>query len=396
MRIRSHHMGLAIGVAAVIHVAAAIAMALEPPPKGAAGSGSGGIQVSLGPSGGAPGSQADVVSEIDTADAVDPAAAPSAEPDVTPPDTAEREETPPDAPVAETVPPTPIERDRPDAVEVAEAPPPVSAETEIPEALAETPPEVAPTDLAIEPAERVEPVDEVVAIAPPEKTEPVAPPRPVEVARADVAPAPVEPVAPPVEVTPAPPEPMTVARVIPARVTPETPPVDAPPLPVARPRPPVPEKTEVERAPPVRQAAAAVEAPAADTSRPAPAQSSGAAGRSGVGQAQQSGSAQASSGGGRPGVSVDYVSILQAWLEDHKEYPRRARSRRQEGVVWLYFVMDRAGRVLEHRIDRSSGHRLLDREVEEMIRRAEPLPALPPDMTQARLELVVPVQFQLR
>lgn len=130
--------------------------------------------------------------------------------------------------------------------------------------------------------------------------------------------------------------------------------------------------------------------------RPAPAQTQGAAGRSGVGQSQQSGSAESSSGGGRPGVSVDYASILQAWLEDHKEYPRRARTRRQEGVVMLYFVMDRAGHVLEYRIDRSSGYDLLDREVEQMIRRAQPLPPLPADMTQARLELVVPVQFQLR
>ena len=32
----------------------------------------------------------------------------------------------------------------------------------------------------------------------------------------------------------------------------------------------------------------------------------------------------------------------------------------------------------------------------EMIARAEPLPALPPEMPQVRLELVVPVQFSLR
>ena len=58
--------------------------------------------------------------------------------------------------------------------------------------------------------------------------------------------------------------------------------------------------------------------------------------------------------------------------------------------------MDREGRVITHRLQESSGHRLLDREVEEMIKRAQPLPRMPDDMEQAQLELVVPVQFFLR
>ena len=62
----------------------------------------------------------------------------------------------------------------------------------------------------------------------------------------------------------------------------------------------------------------------------------------------------------------------------------------------LRFVMERDGRVISHRIERSSGHPALDRAVEEMLARAQPLPAMPAEMRQARLELVVPVQFALR
>jgi periplasmic protein TonB len=80
----------------------------------------------------------------------------------------------------------------------------------------------------------------------------------------------------------------------------------------------------------------------------------------------------------------------------HKQYPRAAQLRRQEGTVLLSFVMDRNGRVLEYRIERASGHALLDREVEAMIERAQPLPKIPDDLREARLELVVPVQFFLR
>jgi periplasmic protein TonB len=98
---------------------------------------------------------------------------------------------------------------------------------------------------------------------------------------------------------------------------------------------------------------------------------------------------------GSPGAA-DYMSLLQAWLEKHKQYPRRAQTRRLQGTALLYFAMDADGRVLSFRIERSSGHALLDAEVEAMIRRATPLPAVPPSLRGARLEFVVPVQFVLR
>ncbi|WP_199930334.1 energy transducer TonB [Sedimenticola thiotaurini] len=88
--------------------------------------------------------------------------------------------------------------------------------------------------------------------------------------------------------------------------------------------------------------------------------------------------------------------ILQSWLERHKEYPRRARRRHQQGVVMLYFVMNRQGQVLHYEIRKSSGYALLDREVSEMIKRAQPLPPMPATLTGSRLELVVPVEFALR
>lgn len=385
MRIASHHMGLAVGAAALIHVAAAIAMAVDPQPTGAASAGVGGIQVSLGPSGGAPGSAAEVVSDMDVAEPATPGSAPAVEPETPPPEMAEVENVPLE---------TPVDQAPPDAVQVAATPPEAApTQTEVLKAEVESPPDVMPVETPVKQAEIVEPVDEVTALARPEAADVAPPPEPVA----------AEPMEPPASVAvraveaPAPqkvesdPDPVAEAHAVPQAA-----PVDAPPLPVTRPQPPTPEKMESDHAPAQQQAAVAVEAPPAESPQPAPAQASGSSGRAGTGKSDRAGSADSASGGGKPGVSVDYVSILQAWLEEHKEYPRRARSRRQEGVVWLYFVMDRAGHVLEHRIDRSSGHRLLDREVEEMIRRAQPLPAMPSEMVQARLELVVPVQFQLR
>lgn len=93
---------------------------------------------------------------------------------------------------------------------------------------------------------------------------------------------------------------------------------------------------------------------------------------------------------------ADYQFLLQAWLEKHKKYPRRAEQRHWQGTVMLHFVIDRAGNVLSYHIQESSGHAVLDEEVEAMIRRATPLPPVPEEMQSARLDFVVPVQFFLK
>ena len=54
------------------------------------------------------------------------------------------------------------------------------------------------------------------------------------------------------------------------------------------------------------------------------------------------------------------------------------------------------GACLVHSIERSSGFESLDIAVGEMIERAAPMPPLPPDMGQDRLEIVVPIAFFLR
>lgn len=122
----------------------------------------------------------------------------------------------------------------------------------------------------------------------------------------------------------------------------------------------------------------------------------GVAGKSGAQDQPDSGSGNNTAGGGMTGETKDYIATLQAWLERHKQYPRSARLRRQEGVAMLYFAMDREGRVLTYRVQQSSGYTALDQEVADMIERAQPLPAMPESLDKDRLELVVPVQFFLR
>jgi len=93
---------------------------------------------------------------------------------------------------------------------------------------------------------------------------------------------------------------------------------------------------------------------------------------------------------------ANFQRLLLARLDRAKRYPPAAMRRRAQGVAYLRFAIDRSGKVLAARIDRSSGHGDLDEEVLALIKRADPLPPFPSEITQEQLELVIPVQFSLR
>lgn len=351
MELTRRHWVVAFVAALGIHLAVAGVWLWQSPQSGAVSAGLGGVAVSLGPAGGAPGAvasesdateEAEPVSETEevtetTSETVEEVATETEEATPTEPETARSPEPdairPPEPEVAELP-----ERPQEEVVE----PEPEPLKTELAEV-----PSIEPTPVEEAPAPEIE---ETKAVEP-EQTEPTE-----EATTAAVPPPPPKP-----------------------RDLPEAPkPVKKPtPKPAAKPEP---------------QTAAVPNAPPAET-KPAPA---GAGGKSGTQAMPETGSAESRSGGGLPRASADYLSLLQAWLERHKEYPRRAQARRQEGTVLLHFVMDREGNVLKYRITRSSGHSLLDEEVEEMIQRATPLPPMPDDMPDPRLELVIPVQFLLR
>lgn len=80
-------------------------------------------------------------------------------------------------------------------------------------------------------------------------------------------------------------------------------------------------------------------------------------------------------------------------LNKVKRYPREASFRRQQGVPYIRFVMNREGSVLSVRLERSSGIRSLDGEAVSLPRRAEPFPKPPEDVVGETIELVVPVEF---
>lgn len=89
-----------------------------------------------------------------------------------------------------------------------------------------------------------------------------------------------------------------------------------------------------------------------------------------------------------------WQSKVVAWLNRHKRYPRGAGG--EQGMVNVAFAINASGSVLSVRVARSSGNAELDKAALDMVRRASPVPAPPPEIAQSRMNLAVPVQFSVR
>ncbi len=233
--------------------------------------------------------------------------------------------------------------------------------------------EIAATD-SIEPLPEAEP-DEVQAVD--AVVEPVKPPEPVEAIPAVPAENATVAAVPETIPTIEPPPPAAAAEAVP-----EATPVKEPETTKAK-EPEPPKKVET----PAKNIEPSPVEETADSAEPSTSASN-------AGTAAASGSA-ATTATMSAGIT-NYAAVLQAWLQDHMRYPRRAKLRNLQGTATLWLSIDAQGHVLDFRIQQSSGHSLLDSEVEELVRRADPMPPVPETMKDSSIEFVVPVQFVLR
>lgn len=99
--------------------------------------------------------------------------------------------------------------------------------------------------------------------------------------------------------------------------------------------------------------------------------------------------------GGNKGAERSYFAELSAKLARHKRYPNRARRLHEEGIVVLFFIVNRDGNVIESHISQSSGYSKLDDAVLRMLKKASPLPAFTDEMEQSQLSINIPISFKL-
>jgi protein TonB len=94
-------------------------------------------------------------------------------------------------------------------------------------------------------------------------------------------------------------------------------------------------------------------------------------------------------------LAARWESTVSAYIARFRQYPVMAQRRGDEGVALVHFVVDRGGNVSSVVLVRSSGHPELDREATAWLARAQPVPPPPPEVTQSRIELVIPMRFAL-
>lgn len=92
---------------------------------------------------------------------------------------------------------------------------------------------------------------------------------------------------------------------------------------------------------------------------------------------------------------VTYESLLLAWIEQHKSYPRLARRRLIEGDGIVRIKISKSGEVLAMNIEKSTDARLLDRAIRNIVRRADPFPPIPEHLGDS-ISFSVPINFRLR
>ena len=82
------------------------------------------------------------------------------------------------------------------------------------------------------------------------------------------------------------------------------------------------------------------------------------------------------------------------WLARYRTYPLEARRARIEGVVQLRVTLMSDGRLVDARVEQSSGHLVLDRAALDLLARASPLPD--EFTTIGQVELQLPIVYRMR
>ncbi|MEX0957043.1 MAG: energy transducer TonB [Rhizobiaceae bacterium] len=90
---------------------------------------------------------------------------------------------------------------------------------------------------------------------------------------------------------------------------------------------------------------------------------------------------------------TNYPGMVFAKLLRSLRYPSEARRKRIRGEVRVRFTVSRSGGVSSVQVTRSSGSPVLDKAALDAVRRAAPLPSIPPGAGRSSWSFTVPLQF---
>jgi TonB family protein len=91
-----------------------------------------------------------------------------------------------------------------------------------------------------------------------------------------------------------------------------------------------------------------------------------------------------------------YEQLISMWIRKFQIIPPEARTQNMQGDTVVRIRIDRQGNIRYYILEHSTGFQVLDRAAIDMIRRANPVPAVPNDYPSDELmEFLIPVSFKL-
>lgn len=90
-----------------------------------------------------------------------------------------------------------------------------------------------------------------------------------------------------------------------------------------------------------------------------------------------------------------YLDLVARHTARHRFYPRISADNKQEGRVVTRVTIARDGRLIDVRLDKSSGWPAIDAAELETIRKSAPFPPVPSDMPGDPLILILPIHYDL-
>lgn len=89
-----------------------------------------------------------------------------------------------------------------------------------------------------------------------------------------------------------------------------------------------------------------------------------------------------------------YLATVRNTIDYNKQYPHRARMRRQQGTVKVSFMINASGRAENVAVVESSGSRILDRATRELVSRLR-FDTPPKNLKSIPVEVIAPVDYSL-
>ena len=96
-----------------------------------------------------------------------------------------------------------------------------------------------------------------------------------------------------------------------------------------------------------------------------------------------------------PQIVNNYSNLLRAHIAKQKKYPRIAQRRKMQGEVVIAIQISGDGSLISKNIQKSSGHKVLDKEGMNMMEKSKPFPVPPDTLKNSVTNVVVPITFNL-